>query len=252
MKQRWVAIGVVCFCIAVAYRAPTAAAQSKSAKETAPAEAASTPKVIVYVPPDKGAPGSRIGGGTRAAGQDHCDARIEALVPESPVGLTMKAQPILQWYLYTKMECRLDFVLNERQKSQPVVEKTLAGPMEPGVHQVDLASLGVQLEPGVEYEWFVAIVHDSGRRSRDSVAGGQVMRHAATGETGVREHATSAEVASLYAQQGIWYDALAALTAGIEAQPENSQLREQRAALLDQVGLAEVAARERAAINTPQ
>jgi len=95
-------------------------------------------------------------------------------------------------------------------------------------------------------------VHDSGRRSRDSVAGGQVMRRAATGATEANKGVSGAEAASFYAQQGIWYDALAALTAGIEAQPQNSQLREQRAALLDQVGLAEVAARERAAINTPK
>jgi hypothetical protein len=220
-------------------------------RETASATP-STPSPMVYVPPSRGAPGHRIGGGTRIAGQDSCHARIEALVPESPAGLTVRAHPILQWYLFNKLDCRVDFVLVDRRESRPLVETTLERPMEPGVHQIDLSRVGVQLEPGVEYEWFVAIVHDPERRSRDSVAGGQVIRRAITDGAEAGESANGANMASFYAQQGIWYDALAALTAGIEAQPENSKLREQRAMLLDQVGLADVAARERAAMIRPR
>jgi hypothetical protein len=49
----------------------------------------------------------------------------------------------------------------------------------------------------------------------------------------------------VYAQHGVWYDAIAALSSQIDATPEDPTLREQRAALLDQVGLSEVAAYDR-------
>src|SRR5688572_31393468 len=41
----------------------------------------------------------------------------------------------------------------------------------------------------------------------------------------------------VYAEAGIWYDALAVLSDQIDAQPENKGLRETRSDLLRQVGL---------------
>jgi hypothetical protein len=42
-----------------------------------------------------------------------------------------------------------------------------------------------------------------------------------------------------YAEEGLWYDALETISKGIAAAPDNIELRRQRAALLEQVGLAE-------------
>jgi hypothetical protein len=218
-----------------------AMAQTKSSEETKVGASPGAAKAILYVPPPRGAPGSRMGGGTRSARTDACDAQLEALVPEKHVGITTQSQPILQWSLSSKVPCRVDFVLNDSRKPQPVVEKTLEGPFSAGIHQVELSRLGVELEPNVEYEWSVAIVRDPERRSRDTVAGGPVMRHAPLVTAG----RSGGELASLYAQEGVWYDALAALSAGIDAHPDDAQLREDRAELLEQVGLGDVAARER-------
>ena len=46
----------------------------------------------------------------------------------------------------------------------------------------------------------------------------------------------------LYAEAGLWYDALSSLSDLIEATPDNPGLRQQRAALLKQVGLTDAAA----------
>ena len=54
---------------------------------------------------------------------------------------------------------------------------------------------------------------------------------------------------ALYAGAGIWYDAIDELSRLIAAQPENRELRIQRAALLEQVGLTEAAAFDRAALR---
>jgi len=224
----------------------TAGAQAPIPGATKAAAAPGAAKAIVYVPPPRGEPGSRMGGGTRSAGTDACDAQLEALVPEKHVGITTQSQPVFQWSLSSSVPCRIDFVLNDSRKPQPLIEKTLDGPFGAGIHEIELARLGVQLEPDVQYDWSVAIVRDPERRSRDTVAGGPVMRHTALATGG---GTSGAELASLYAHEGIWYDALAALSAGIDAQPNNAELREERAALLDQVGLGSVAAQERGARN---
>jgi hypothetical protein len=52
--------------------------------------------------------------------------------------------------------------------------------------------------------------------------------------------ATPARVPFILAAAGIWYDAIGDLSARIEASPGDTQLRVQRAAQLEQVGLAAV------------
>jgi hypothetical protein len=44
-----------------------------------------------------------------------------------------------------------------------------------------------------------------------------------------------------YAEQGLWYDAFASISDLIVAAPDNQILRNQRASLLQQIGLQEVA-----------
>ena len=51
---------------------------------------------------------------------------------------------------------------------------------------------------------------------------------------------------NVFAESGLWYDAIMALTVAIETHGEQTPLRRARAALLDQVGLARVAEYDRA------
>ena len=57
-----------------------------------------------------------------------------------------------------------------------------------------------------------------------------------------QKNSDDAARASAYAQAGIWYDALDAISNAIEANPNDASLKEQRAALLKQVGLSQAAA----------
>jgi hypothetical protein len=52
---------------------------------------------------------------------------------------------------------------------------------------------------------------------------------------------------AVYAEAGLWYDAIDQLSKQIGADRGNRALREQRAALLDQVGLRDAAAFDRGA-----
>jgi hypothetical protein len=84
----------------------------------------------------------------------------------------------------------------------------------------------------------VAVVPDSGRRSRDILAGGAIQRVNPSGEMAARlGQARREELPSIYAEAGLWYDALTAMSELIESAPDDAGLRRQRAALLTQIGL---------------
>jgi len=52
---------------------------------------------------------------------------------------------------------------------------------------------------------------------------------------------SKADLPNLYAEAGLWYDAIAAMNDLIDQSPGNQALREQRSALLRQVGLPDTA-----------
>jgi hypothetical protein len=109
------------------------------------------------------------------------------------------------------------------------------------VHRIKLADHGVRLAPGVAYRWSVTVISDVNRRSRDILAGGAIERVEAP--TGLRQKlalTTSDEFPFIYAEAGLWYDALASISDLIELRPNDAQLQKQRSALLTQVGLPEI------------
>jgi hypothetical protein len=152
--------------------------------------------------------------------------------------LTLAAQPRLYWHLSPRTTHSVNFTLLDPDVTDPVVDTIIKGPFEAGVHVLSLADYGVQLEPGGNYEWFVAVVPDPDNRSADSVARGVIIR--------VTDAKLSSQVASsepdsttgLLAQSGIWYEALDLASRRMQKKPEDAGLRQQRDAMLQQVGLA--------------
>ena len=198
-----------------------------------PQETASAP---VYTPPLRGAPGGRIGGGTRG-GQA---VSLAVLAPDH-TGLTVKAQPSLYWLISTRSPAPVELTIVDPRASKPLLAVQLES-VDAGVHAIHLAEHNVHLEPGVAYRWYVAIVPDAARRSRDVLAGGAIERTEAPEP--VRSMLAStpdAQKPALLAQAGLWYDALGALCELIERSPADADLRRHRAAMLEQVGLREVA-----------
>jgi len=212
----------------------------------------STPSAaITYKAPLRGAPATRVGGGTRSVGTKPMTVLV--LAPND-TGYTTHDKPTLYWYVSQPLEYPVELTLISMESldaaSKPAVELKFTPPTGSGVHALSLAEHNVALKPGVEYQWFVAAVGNPAQRSNDVVAGGTIKRVAET--DAVRARLKDVPVASrpaLYAGEGIWYDAIDELSRLITAQPDNRQLRTQRAALLEQVGLAEAAAFDRAALR---
>jgi hypothetical protein len=111
------------------------------------------------------------------------------------------------------------------------------------MQRVRLAEYDVSLAIGVTYQWFVALIRDPTQRSKDIVARGRIERIKLPEALHTRlAQAREGEAPALYAGAGLWYDALTALADLIETTPQDAEFRQQRAALLEQVGLLEAAA----------
>ena len=206
--------------------------------ESQPKAAVTTVAVPTYQPPLRGAPGGRIGGGTRGSGRE---VFVLTVLAPDHTALTVSEQPSLYWYISSPTSLSIELTVMDLRTTQPVLETKLAGPVTPGVHRIRLADHGVRLEPGVPYRWFIAIVPDSNRRSRDILAGAAIERVAPPqGLPAKLAQARKEETASLYAEAGVWYDALASISEQIDSAPNDAVLRKQRATLLAQVGLPPV------------
>jgi hypothetical protein len=228
--------------LALAGALPAAAQQAGAPPGGQPA-AADFP---IYVPPDLGAPSARVGGGTRG-GPGEALPTLEVLAPDH-VAVTCEKQPTLYWFLSADTSHPLEFSIRREDAMEPLKEVQLPGPHRQGVHALDLAAQGVALDPDADYRWFVSLVPDPERRSNDVLASGMIRRREPTSQLSARLQAAGpARATFVYAEGGIWYDALASVSKGIESSPADAGLRAQRAALLDQIGLADVAAYDRGA-----
>ena len=192
-----------------------------------------------YRPPMRGAPAARIGGGTRGVGD--MTLVLVVLAPDH-TGLTTKEQPTLYWYSSEPVLAKLEVTLINDDDIDPVLEEVVATPGEAGIHSIDLAKTGAKLVPGKEYRWFVSVVADPGQRSNDVVASGTIQR--ITPSKALNSEIAGADenaFAGIYAREGVWYDAIDSLTRMIDKSPGDSGLKQQRTALLEQVGLQDAA-----------
>jgi hypothetical protein len=127
---------------------------------------------------------------------------------------------------------------NRGRDDQPLFEKTLQGPFAAGIHAVDFKALGIRLEPGVVYKWYVEVIPDPAHRSRDAFSGGTLQRIVPSADLGKSIAAAGPEErVILYSQNGIWCDALDEVSKRIAANESDPIATRQRAALLEQVGL---------------
>lgn len=197
-------------------------------------------KQIVYRPPSRGVPSGRVSAGTRGPSQE---AIVLSLLTPDHVGLTTQRQPSLYWYLSTREIVPIVVTLSDERGIMPLAEIELDHPKQPGVQRFSLADHGIQLEPNVDYEWSVTLIMDPEHRSKDIYAKGGIRCVEASGQLSAKlKNAAAFDAPFIYAEEGLWYDAMHELSALIAAHPQNIGLRQQRAALLKQVELAEIAA----------
>jgi hypothetical protein len=154
----------------------------------------------------------------------------------------------LYLYLPNASDGQLEFTVLERNGAKAVVETTMRGPPSAGVKRIQLADFDVHLETDVIYAWSVALVPDAFSAARFITTGGEIQRIVTPPELEARlATANVSRVPFVLADAGIWYDAIDRLSKLIDTYPDDPALLRQRASLLEQVGLTEVAEVDRVA-----
>jgi hypothetical protein len=224
-------------------------ASAKSADASAkPADPSAKPArrtLLKYTPPKNTTGGSRIDGDGGSRGLAEKLPALYVLAPNHP-GLTTREQPSLFWYQSAPANTRFEVTLIQPKHPKPLLRLGIGKAEKAGIHRVSLAKQNVLLQPGIVYKWTVAWVPDSANRSLNIIASGTIQRTEPDAKLAAGlAAAPDLDKAALYAQSGIWYDALEAISNEIEAAPGNKELRAARANLLEQAGLKEAAAAER-------
>ncbi len=173
---------------------------------------------------------------------------LRVLVPER-TGKTLDVQPTLYWFVSEPLQdADFTFVLSEKavrgsfDYPEPSIEHSFKKSVELGIHALPLTTQSFQLEKNVEYEWSLALVCDPNNNSLDISATSTIMRVDSSFDlTQAVKKTKQQQLPYIYAKHGLWYNALATLSTQIQKHPDNQVLRQNRASLLKQVGLADVA-----------
>jgi hypothetical protein len=145
-------------------------------------------------------------GSVRSASRGPGAPRVFAHAPDH-VGLTRQAAPRLWWSVSEAAPQSVTITLVDDREIDPVLEVEIAGPQLPGLASISLADHGVSLEPGIEYRWFVTLVVDADRPSRNQISAGSIKRVPLDDAAEARVDGTPpAERGHALAAQGYWYD----------------------------------------------
>ena len=171
---------------------------------------------------------------------------IIALAPEH-VGQTASEAPSLYWYLSEIPEAGgfefwIGSVDANSVRDQPSdapageipgdwIRKDLPSPARPGLQRILLSDYGVELEAGVDYAWIIS-------SGPDAHASSWIKRVELPASVAKRlTEASLGDVPAIYAEAGLWYDALSSLLEIASDHPNNESVRAARLELLRQGGL---------------
>ena len=166
--------------------------------------------IAKYTPPPNPSKPKETGTNTTRGGSCEGDSSsvLTALVPFSHMGQTISGHPTFTWFVPDRTSRPLQFRLFSRS-GQALYRTEMQS--QPGIMSVALPSNLPQLSIGQSYRWQVVLVCDRNVPSRNVVATAeiQVVAPAASLQTQLAAAQTPQQRIDLYAQAGLWYDAIA-------------------------------------------
>jgi len=187
-----------------------------------PAEA----RITFKAPAALGVPGRRVAGASRKIQQCLLDNKpLTAIVPQSNIGLTTAANPVLLFYVpKISAQAQLELVVLTADEKNIVTKQYYKPSSKAGVVSIPLTN--ASLEVGKHYHWSFSIICDSKARSRDHFVHGGIKRiQAEPGLTTQLKNASPQQVVNVYAQAGIWQDSVAKLAALRYSRPNDAELK---------------------------
>ena len=197
-----------------------------------------------FVPPieDIGLP-TRQGGSLRGGCASSNQLSLTALVPENKVGLTVSDYPTFFFYL-PQTEAELAEFILEDQSGNQIYKQTLTISNLSGAIGISIpANKNVPpLEVGKSYRWNFTVICNAQDRSADVWETGIVQRVQLSADILRQlEKADPRQKTVIYAENGIWQDALSTLAAARRANPNDAGLTADWESLLDSVTLGKIA-----------
>lgn len=232
---------------------PTAASQHPSIHLSFGSPALATPRYVPrYVPRQGNIPRLTQGTGSRGCAGS-TPVSLTLLAPNNDDGLTTSGHPTFFWHLSNSVSMPVELTVVKPGEPTPVFVQQIEAPAA-GILQVTMPEDLPELAPGGRYRWSVALICNPNRRSGDVIAQAWIERVAVTPGLAAQLEAATSELqqAEVYAQEGLWYDTLAAFAAAQAAQPDDQAILQDRLSLLEQVGLTEVAEQERQRLLSSQ
>ena len=167
---------------------------------------------------------------------------LTALVPKNKIGRTVSDYPTLFFYLPQTEAELAEFILEDESGNQ-IYQQDLTIKNLSGVIGVSIpADKNVPpLEVGKKYTWKFTVVCDADDRSSDQMESGVVRRVELSAEILRQlENADPRQKTFIYAENGIWQDALSNLAAARRANPNDPVFTSDWESLLDSVTLGEI------------
>jgi hypothetical protein len=167
---------------------------------------------------------------------------LTALVPKNKIGRTVSDYPTFFFYL-PQTDAELAELILEDESGNQIYQQNLTIKNLSGVIGVSIpANTNVPpLEVGKDYTWKFTVVCDAEDRASDQLESGIVRRVELSADI-LREleNADPRQKTFIYAQNGIWQDALSTLAAARLVNPNDPDLAADWESLLESVTLGEI------------
>ncbi|TAG88873.1 MAG: DUF928 domain-containing protein [Oscillatoriales cyanobacterium] len=197
---------------------------------------------FVEPPEDIGLP-DRQGRTVRGGCASRPELSLTALVPKNKVGRTVSDYPTFFFYLPETETQLAEFILEDRSGTQ-IYKQTLTISNLSGTIGISIPTNKnvPPLEVGKSYSWSFSVICDTEDRSADVFEKGIVRRVELSADIRSQlEKADPRQKTFIYAENGIWQDALSTLAAARRAQPNDAVLKTDWESLLDSVTLGKIA-----------
>ncbi|MBR8835090.1 MAG: DUF928 domain-containing protein [Stigonema ocellatum SAG 48.90 = DSM 106950] len=211
-------------------------------------------------PPNRGAPGNRGEGGSRGCGVGNQSLKAlmpvyeetfsqnqkESIYTTQVWGLTSFENPTFWFYVpYSSSSIKVTEFVLQNEKKKTIYRTPVTIPETPGIVSFRLPSTSAALELDKNYHWFfkLRVITCDSQQPRDlDYVEGWVQRTHLNGQLGDRlKQATPELRVALYAENGLWYDALSALAELRLANSKDTNLTAGWTSLLRSVGLENLA-----------
>jgi hypothetical protein len=166
--------------------------------------------------------------------------QLVALLPTTEPVLTVAEYPTIFVSLPQTSAKQAEFYLKEANKDEVIYETTVTLPSNSGIVSVSLPDNGTlpALEVGKTYHWYFFVICNSQDRTDEPFVDGHIQRiEPSPNLVAELKNVPPRDRAALYAEAGIWYDAINSIAQLRRSSPNDTAIAADWTELLKSVGL---------------